>query len=236
MCGKNFIRYALTNQKHFENSGNKQIVRFLLLPLIFSWLIFCPTVAVFLQYFYCVAIYTKSAIFFLLFYLNLSNSTSFLLGFIKAWLLKKNEVMEKEIKSLKEERERENEPLPDEENIVIPVIKEFLNVDKKVVETGKVLIKKRIENEEKDINIPLQSETYEVERIAVRDHLFDEPPQVRNEGNKMIIPVVREIVEVRKRYEVTEEIHITKKETVTQHKEKVTLKKEKVSVEREAAK
>jgi uncharacterized protein (TIGR02271 family) len=148
----------------------------------------------------------------------------------------KNEVMEKEIKSLKEERERENEPLPDEENIVIPVIKEFLNVDKKVVETGKVLIKKRIENEEKDINIPLQSETYEVERIAVRDHLFDEPPQVRNEGNKMIIPVVREIVEVRKRYEVTEEIHITKKETITQHKEKVTLKKEKVSVEREAAK
>jgi uncharacterized protein (TIGR02271 family) len=148
----------------------------------------------------------------------------------------KNEVMEKEIKSLKEEREIENESLPDEENIVIPVIKEFLNVDKKVVETGKVLIKKRIENEEKDINIPLQSETYEVERIAVRDHLFDEPPQVRNEGNKMIIPVVREIVEVRKRYEVTEEIHITKKETVTHHKEKVTLKKEKVSVEREAAK
>jgi stress response protein YsnF len=43
-------------------------------------------------------------------------------------------------------------------------------------------------------------------------------------------------VEVRKRYEVTEEIHITKKETVTHHKEKVTLKKEKVSVEREAAK
>lgn len=195
-----------------------------------------PTVAVFLQGFYCVAIYTKSAIFFLLFYLNLSNSTSFLLGFIKAWLLKKNEVMEKEIKSLKEERERENESLPDEENIVIPVIKEFLNVDKKVVETGKVLIKKRIENEEKDINIPLQSETYEVERIAVKDHLFDEPPQVRNEGNKMIIPVVREIVEVRKRYEVTEEIHITKKETVTHHKEKVTLKKEKVSVEREAGK
>lgn len=148
----------------------------------------------------------------------------------------KNEVMEKEIKSLKEERERENESLPDEESIVIPVIKEFLNVDKKVVETGKVLIKKRIENEEKDINIPLQSETYEVERIAVKDHLFDEPPQVRNEGNKMIIPVVREIVEVRKRYEVTEEIHITKKETITQHKEKVTLKKEKVSVEREAAK
>jgi uncharacterized protein (TIGR02271 family) len=148
----------------------------------------------------------------------------------------KNEMMEKEIKSLKEEREIENEPLPDEENIVIPVIKEFLNVDKKVVETGKVLIKKRIENEEKHINIPLQSETYEVERIAVKDKLFDEPPQVRNEGNKMIIPVVREIVEVRKRYEVTEEIHITKKETVTPHKEKVTLKKEKVSVEREAAK
>jgi uncharacterized protein (TIGR02271 family) len=145
----------------------------------------------------------------------------------------KNVLMEKEKKSLKVARKGENEPLPDEETIVIPVIKEFLNVDKKVVETGKVHIKKRVVNEEKDINIPLQSEAYHVERIAVKDNIFDEPPQVRNEGNKMIIPVVREIVEIKKRYEVTEEIHITKNQTVTPYTEKVTLRKEKVSVERE---
>lgn len=145
----------------------------------------------------------------------------------------KNKLMEKEKKSLKVARKGENESLPDEETIVIPVIKEFLNVDKKVVETGKIHIKKRVVNEEKDINIPLQSEAYHVERIAIKDNIFDDPPQVRNEGNKMIIPVVREIVEIKKRYEVTEEIHITKSQTVTPYTDKVTLKEEKVSVERE---
>jgi uncharacterized protein (TIGR02271 family) len=139
----------------------------------------------------------------------------------------KNHLMEEENKSLKREKE------PGEESIVIPVIKEFLKVDKKVVETGKVHIKKRIVNEEKEIHIPLQSEAYKVERIAVKDKFFDEPPQVRNEGNKMIIPVIKEVVEIKKRYEVTEEIHITKTQTVTSHNEKVTLKKESVSVERE---
>ena len=148
----------------------------------------------------------------------------------------KNELMEKEKKSIKIVRKGENEQPNSEESIAIPVIKEFLKVDKKIVETGKIHIKKRIVNEVKDINIPLQSESYEVERIPVKNNLFDEPPQVRNEGNKMIIPVVKEVLEIKKRYEVTEEIHVTKTLTVTPYTEKVTLKEEKVSVEREPAK
>ncbi|MEO8854065.1 MAG: DUF2382 domain-containing protein [Ginsengibacter sp.] len=144
--------------------------------------------------------------------------------------------MEKEKKSLKIVRKGENERPHCEEPIVIPLIKEFLKVDKKIVETGKIHIKKRIVNEEKDINIPLQSESYDIERIPVKNNLFDEPPQVRNEGNKMIIPVVKEVLEIKKRYEVTEEIHVTKTLTVTPHTEKVTLKEEKVSVEREPGK
>ena len=148
----------------------------------------------------------------------------------------KNELMEKEKKSIKIVRKGENEQPNSEEPIVIPVIKEFLKVDKKIVETGKIHIKKRIVNEEKDINIPLQSESYDIERIPVKNNLFDEPPQVRNEGNKMIIPVVKEVLEIKKRYEVTEEIHVTKTQTVTNYTEKVTLKEEKVSVEREPGK
>ena len=144
--------------------------------------------------------------------------------------------MEKEKKLLKDELKGEEQPFSEEETVVIPVIKEFLNVEKKVVETGKIHIKKSIINEEQDINIPLHSDNYQVERIAVKDKIFDEPPPIRNEGNKTIIPVVKEIVEVKKRYEVTEEIHIIKSETVIPHSEKVILKKEKVSLERERRK
>ncbi|HXS55276.1 MAG TPA: DUF2382 domain-containing protein [Hanamia sp.] len=144
--------------------------------------------------------------------------------------------MEKEKNLLKNEPRGEEQPFSEDETVVIPVIKEFLNVEKKVVETGKIHIKKSIINKEQDINIPLHSDNYQVERITVKDKIFDEPPQIRNEGNKTIIPVVKEIVEVKKRYEVTEEIHIIKSETVIPHSEKVTLKKEKVSLERERRK
>src|SRR6185312_5284113 len=148
----------------------------------------------------------------------------------------KNVSMEKEKNLLKNEPRGEEQPFSEDETVVIPVIKEFLNVEKKVVETGKIHIKKSIINKEQDINIPLHSDNYQVERIAVKDKIFDEPPQIRNEGNKTIIPGVKEIVEVKKRYEVTEEIHIIKSETVIPHSENVTLKHEKVSLERERRK
>jgi len=141
--------------------------------------------------------------------------------------------MEEEKNYLNDQSKEENDQLPKDKTTVIPVIEEFLKVDKKVVETGKIHIQKHVTEEDSLVKIPLTSETYQVERIPVKDQIFDDPPQIRHEGDNLIIPVIKEVVEIKTRYEVTEEIHVIKNKTVTPHSEKVTLKKETITVERE---
>ena len=145
--------------------------------------------------------------------------------------------MEREIKpSDKHERKQEEGRFLKEETKVIPVIEEFLKVDKKLVETGRIHVRKEIDNEEKQIEIPLLNESYEVEKVKVKNQIFDQVPSIRHEGDVIVIPVIKEVAEIKIRYEVTEEIHLKKNKTITTHTEQVTLKKEKVIVERETPK
>lgn len=145
--------------------------------------------------------------------------------------------MEREIKSSEENKQRgEDGHRSQEETKVIPVIEEVLKVDKKLVETGRIHVRKEIDEEEKQIEIPLMNESYEVERVKVKDQIFDQVPSIRHEGDVIVIPVIKEVAEIKIRYEVTEEIHLKKNKTITPHTEQVTLKKEKVIIQRETPK
>ena len=115
---------------------------------------------------------------------------------------------------------------------VIPVMREFLTVDKEVVETGKVFIKRRVEEENATINIPLVNEVYKIERIPGKNQVFDTPPPTRYEDGNMIIPVIREVPEVIIRYQVIEEVHVIKEKTVVPHLQQITLLKENITIER----
>jgi uncharacterized protein (TIGR02271 family) len=149
----------------------------------------------------------------------------------------KNTDMERDIKSSDKYK-----PAVDDTNVtkgettVIPVIEEVLKVDKKLVETGRIHIKKHIEEEEQHIEIPLVDESYQVKKIQVKNQIYDRPPSIRNEGDVTIIPVIKEIAEIKIRYEVTEEIHVIKNKTESTYSENVNLKKEKVVVERVSTK
>jgi uncharacterized protein (TIGR02271 family) len=113
----------------------------------------------------------------------------------------------------------------------IPVIEEQLRVEKKVVETGKVHISKKVVENETAVTVPLTEESYHVERVPV-NRVVDEAPQaVRYEGDTMIIPVMREVLVVQKRYEIVEEIRLTKKVTQEEHTEQVTLLREQVDID-----
>lgn len=115
---------------------------------------------------------------------------------------------------------------------ILPVIEEHLVVSKEIVETGKVHIRKRITEEEAVINLPLIQEGYQIERMPGKKELLTQHPPIRYEGENMIIPVVREVVVVEKRYEVLEEVHVIKTKTEIPHMQQVTLLKETVEVER----
>jgi uncharacterized protein (TIGR02271 family) len=115
---------------------------------------------------------------------------------------------------------------------VLPVIEEHMVVTREVVETGKVIIQKRVTEEEASINIPLIQEGYQIERMPGQKELFAKYPSVRYEGEDMIIPVVREVVVVEKRYEVTEELRVVKTKTEVPYLQQITLLKENVEVKR----
>lgn len=118
---------------------------------------------------------------------------------------------------------------------VLPVIEEHLVITKEVVETGKVFIRKRVTEEEASINIPLIQEGYQVERLPGKKDLLTQHPPIRYEGDNMIIPVVREVLVVEKRYEVIEEVHVIKTKTEVPHLQQITLLKEEVHIERKSS-
>jgi uncharacterized protein (TIGR02271 family) len=134
--------------------------------------------------------------------------------------------------NLKADEARQSYARPTEGTTVLPVIEEHLVVTKEVIETGKVLIRKRISEEEASINIPLIQEGYQVERVAGKKELLAQHPPIRYEGENMIIPVVREVLVVEKRYEVLEEVHVIKTRTEVPHLQQITLLKETVEVKR----
>lgn len=114
----------------------------------------------------------------------------------------------------------------------IPIIEEQLRVEKKVVETGKVHVSKKVIQEQTSVSLPVTEETYDVQRVPVNQVVETPPPPVRYEGDTMIIPVLREVMVVKKHYEIVEEIRVTKQTQQHQQTEQVTLLKEQVTVDR----
>jgi len=115
---------------------------------------------------------------------------------------------------------------------VIPVIEEQVHVDKKVVEKGSVYIYKDVHDEEVSVDIPYSHEEVDIERVPVNQYATDTPP-VRYEGDKMIIPVLKEVMVVEKRIMVVEEIHVTKRRIEEHDTQKINLRREEIRVDRE---
>ena len=119
---------------------------------------------------------------------------------------------------------------PDE---VIQVIEEHITVDKKRVLTGKVKIRKTVTEEVRSVDVPMVNEEYEINRVPVASKILDAPPAaIRMEGDETIIPVVREITVVQKKYEVVEEIRISKIKREVPLTHEVTLRKEQIDIRR----
>lgn len=117
------------------------------------------------------------------------------------------------------------------EKLVIPVIAEEIAVGKRVIESGKVRISKRISEHEELVDVPLFREEVRVERVPV--NLFVEAlPTVRQEGDTMIIPVVEERIVIQKKLLLVEELRV-RKEVVEHHQpQTVNVRKEEVEIKR----
>jgi len=120
------------------------------------------------------------------------------------------------------------------ENISVPVIEEELEVGKRRVEGDRVSVRTVARERTELVEQPLESMEVEIERIAI-DREIDTAPDIRNDGDTMIIPVVEERLVVEKRLFLREEIHVHRRRVVTQFRQNVTLRSQEVVVERRDA-
>jgi uncharacterized protein (TIGR02271 family) len=96
-----------------------------------------------------------------------------------------------------------------------------------------VRISKRISQHEELVDVPLLREQVDVERVPI-NQVVDAPPQVRHEGDTMIIPVVEEQVFYQKRLVLVEELRV-RKQVIEEHKpQQIVLMKEEVEISRTA--
>ncbi|TDH63358.1 DUF2382 domain-containing protein [Dankookia rubra] len=116
---------------------------------------------------------------------------------------------------------------------VVPVIEETAVVYKERVVTDRVRLHKRVQTTQEVLDIPVQTESLEVERVPIGAWI-EAPAGIRHEGNTTIYPVVEEVLVVEKRLRLVEEVRITRRRDTRQVREKVSLRHEEILVERDA--
>jgi len=114
---------------------------------------------------------------------------------------------------------------------VIPVISEEVVADKRTVRTGAVRVHKKVQKRTEHVDMPLMRETVDVRRVVV-NKVVTAAPQTRTEGDTTIIPVVEEEIVVTKRLVLKEEIHLTRRRTVSNATQDITVGREEAEVER----
>lgn len=116
----------------------------------------------------------------------------------------------------------------------IPVMKETIRLDSKIVDKGTVRVIKKVDEETVRVPLLTQEDQYHIERVAINQYVDEPPPPVRHEGDTMIIPVVIEELVVEKRLKVVEEVRITLSKKETAWEAETTVRKENVIIERQS--
>lgn len=113
----------------------------------------------------------------------------------------------------------------------IPLLEEEVRIGKRVVSRGKVRIRTVTETAQEMARATLQGEEVEVERVPV-DRVVDAVPDIRSEGDLVIVPVVEEVLVVEKRLVLKEELHIRRRATVEEVEQPVEIRRQRAVVER----
>lgn len=122
----------------------------------------------------------------------------------------------------------------DTEHVVLPVIEERLVTARRVVETGTVRVHTRVDERQIEVREQLVHGHVEVDRVAIGEEVLMVPP-MREEGDTIVISVVREELIVTKRLILVEEVRLRRVETVEDFTQPVTLRTQSAVVERDTA-
>ena len=118
---------------------------------------------------------------------------------------------------------------PDE---VVALAQERLEISKREVERGRVVIRTRVEERDEIAELELLQDEVTVARVP-RGVPVETKPAMREEDGVLIVPVVEEQVVVTTRLILKEEIRITRRSHTELVREPVRLRSEQVDIERQ---
>ncbi len=124
-----------------------------------------------------------------------------------------------------------HETVEDQEALVIPVVEEALALSKRTLDRGAVRVHMMVGEREVVVDEPLAEDHVTVERVAINQPL-DQPVRPRVEGDTTIIPVMKEVLLVRKQLMLVEEVRLTKTRVEVHHPQTVILRTEEARIER----
>jgi uncharacterized protein (TIGR02271 family) len=120
----------------------------------------------------------------------------------------------------------------EETALVVPVYQEELSVDKRTVEIGSARITKHVEQRESVVDEPLLRQEVQIDHVPINQMWEGPPPPPRYEADKLIVPLLEEVLVVEKRLMLKEELHISRVQRTVREPQKVMLRSEHVTVER----
>ena len=119
----------------------------------------------------------------------------------------------------------------DDRQVVIPLFAEDLSVTKRRIVTGRVEIATVCREREELVDELLTREHVEIERRPVGKPVA-QPPEVREEGDTLIIPVMEEVLVIERRLLLKEEVRVRRVRRAERHQERVNVRRQDVVVTR----
>lgn len=116
----------------------------------------------------------------------------------------------------------------------IPLVEEVVQIDKRVVETGRVQVRTFVDDEQVHITDALKREIVDVERITIGREV-DVAPSVREEGEFLIVPIVEERLVIEKRLFLVEELRLRRTTVVVPVEADATRRVMRAEVERDGS-
>jgi stress response protein YsnF len=119
----------------------------------------------------------------------------------------------------------------DQNPIRMPLHEEQVELERRLRVTGRVTVKTETDVREELIDELLAREHAEIERIPV-GRPIDTMPEVREDGDTIIVPIVEEVIVVERRLMLKEEVRIRRVRETERHRETVELRKQRAVIAR----
>ena len=119
----------------------------------------------------------------------------------------------------------------DEREIVVPLLEEEISVARRQIVTGRARISIVTREHEELVNELLAHEQVEIERAPV-GKFVDRAPEVRQEGDTFIVPVMEEVLVVERRLLLKEEVRVRRVRGAERYQERVKVRGQEVVLTR----